>query len=106
MRRAGSWLAKPMAARGAIALVALVFGIGKGAEAQTPVSARQLSLDQALSIAEEQSEQISMARAAVLRAEGQQMQARSEMYPQIGASLAYSRALASEFEGAFGCGAE
>lgn len=104
MKRAGERRAA-VAVR--MALIALAVGLGEAgtAAAQTPADARQLSLDEALGIAEAQSEQISMARAAVLRAEGQQMQARSELYPQIGASLSYSRALASEFEGAFGGGA-
>lgn len=59
---------------------------------------RQLSLDEALKIAESQSEAIRIAQAGVLRARGQQMQARSGYLPQVGASAAYTRALASQFQ--------
>lgn len=59
---------------------------------------RQLSLDEALRLAESQSEGIRIAQAGVLRARGQQLQARSQSLPQVGASLTYTRTLASQFE--------
>ncbi len=59
---------------------------------------RQLSLDEALRLAESQSEGIRIAQAGVLRARGQQLQARSQYLPQVGASLTYTRTLASQFE--------
>jgi len=59
---------------------------------------RQLSLDEALSMAESQSEAIRIAQAGVLRARGQQLQARSGYLPQVGLSAAYTRTLASQFE--------
>ena len=59
---------------------------------------RQLSLEEALRLAESQSEAIRIAQAGVLRARGLQLQARSQYLPQVGASLTYSRTLASQFE--------
>ena len=59
---------------------------------------RQLSLEDALQMAESQSEAIRIAQAGVLRARGLQLQARSQYLPQVGASLTYTRTLASQFE--------
>lgn len=59
---------------------------------------RQLSLEDALRMSESQSEAIRIAQAGVLRARGLQLQARSQYLPQVGASLTYTRTLASQFE--------
>jgi outer membrane protein TolC len=59
---------------------------------------RQLSLDEALRLAESQSEAIRIAQAGVHRARGVQLQARSQYLPQVGASFTYTRTLASQFE--------
>jgi outer membrane protein TolC len=59
---------------------------------------RQLSLEEALRLAESQSEAVRIAQAGVQRARGLQMQARSQYLPQVGASLTYTRTLASQFE--------
>lgn len=59
---------------------------------------RPLSLEDALRMAESQSEAIRIAQAGVLRARGLQLQARSQYLPQVGASLTYTRTLASQFE--------
>ena len=58
---------------------------------------RTLSLDEAVRIAESQSEAIRIARAGVQRAEGQQYQARSQRLPQLIGSAGYTRTLASQF---------
>src|SRR3954471_24187033 len=58
---------------------------------------RAISLDEAVRVAESQSEQIRIARAGVQRAEGQQYQARSLRFPQLNASASYVRTLASQF---------
>jgi outer membrane protein len=91
--------------RGVLVLAGVLTLLVGSAEAQGG-GGRGISLDEAIRVAQEQSEQITMARAAVLRAEGQQMQSRSELYPQLSTSLSYSRALASQFEGAFGAPAD
>jgi outer membrane protein len=85
-----------------VVAVALALLVGRVGAAQTGGAGRPVSLGEAIRVAQEQSEQITMARAAVLRAQGQQLQSRSELYPQLSTSLSYSRALASQFEGAFG----
>jgi outer membrane protein TolC len=59
---------------------------------------RAISLDEAVRLAESQSEEIRIARAGVERAHGQQYQARSLRFPQLNGSLAYTRTLASQFE--------
>ena len=66
-------------------------------QTQAPIAARAISLDEAVRVAESQSEAIRIARAGVQRAEGQQYQARSQRLPQLGASASYVRTLASQF---------
>ncbi|HUQ97918.1 MAG TPA: TolC family protein [Gemmatimonadaceae bacterium] len=66
-------------------------------DVRTTGVARAISLDEAVRTAEMQSEAIRIARAGVRRAEGQQYQARSQRYPQLSASAAYTRTLASQF---------
>jgi outer membrane protein TolC len=56
-----------------------------------------LSLDDALKMAQAQSHTIEVARAGVTRASGQRSLARSQMMPQLNASAAYGRTLASQF---------
>ncbi|HMG01159.1 MAG TPA: TolC family protein, partial [Gemmatimonadaceae bacterium] len=58
---------------------------------------RTISLDEAVRIAEAQSEAVRIARAGVQRAQGQQYQARSQRLPQLSGSAAYTRTLASQF---------
>jgi outer membrane protein len=65
---------------------------------QTVAGGRPLSLADALRIAETASEEVGIARAATDRARGEQLRARSELFPQIFASLGYTRTLASQFE--------
>lgn len=59
---------------------------------------RRLSLADALRIAETASEDVGIARAGAERARGEQLRARSELFPQIHASAGYTRTLASQFE--------
>jgi outer membrane protein TolC len=66
------------------------------------VAGRQLTLEQALRAAEDASEQVAIARAGVMRARGELKRARSEYFPQIFASLGYTRTLRSEFQGLTG----
>ncbi len=69
---------------------------------RTTGTRRTLSLDEAVRIAESQSEAIRIARAGVQRAEGQQYQARSQRLPQLLGSASYTRTLASQFSVAAG----
>ena len=59
---------------------------------------RSLSLTDALRIAETASENVGIARAGTDRARGEQLRARSALYPQVFGTLQYTRTLASEFE--------
>ena len=60
---------------------------------------RTLSIEEAVARALDESESVGIARAGVLDARGQQAQARSGYFPQIGASAGYTRTLASQFSG-------
>ncbi|HXE81645.1 MAG TPA: TolC family protein [Vicinamibacterales bacterium] len=81
---------------------ALILGAAKVAATQeASVPTTPLTLEAALRIAEARSEAIAGARAGVARAEGEQVRARSALFPQLSASVSYDRALASEFEGLF-----
>ena len=64
----------------------------------TAAGVRALSLEEAVQIAERQSETVRIARAAVDRARGQVYQARSQYFPQLNASLAYQRLIQSQFQ--------
>jgi len=82
-------------------VLGLVAGLPLAAQGQ---QGRELSLEESLRMAESQSEAIRIAQAGVLRARGQQLQARSQYLPQVGATLTYSRTLASQFEALAGAG--
>ena len=69
--------------------------------AQPDPTARVLTLDEALTLAEKSSEQVTIAGAAITRAESDERRVRSEWMPQLSAFASYDRALASEFEGIF-----
>src|SRR5687768_9803846 len=99
---------------GAVVAAAAVFDMTSavprvlGAQQPTPAPARTspagsgaprtLSLDEALRIAERESETVQIARAGADRARGQQLQARSQYFPQLNGSLQYTRTLKSQFE--------
>src|SRR5918992_4245141 len=88
-----------------VATLAVLFA-PTAAAAQSPSTARpaattamrRLSLDEAIRLAETQSEAIAVARASVLRARGQHLQARSQQPPQLTAVGSYARTLKSQFE--------
>src|SRR5574338_626546 len=63
----------------------------------TTTTPRALSLDEAMRIAERESESVQIARSGVERARGQQLQARSQYLPQLSGSLQYTRTLQSQF---------
>jgi outer membrane protein TolC len=85
-------------------VAALTFALASGslaAQAQPAASNAQaaatLSLDEAVRMAEGQSEAVQIARAGVRRAEGQKIQARSGLFPQIYGSAGYTRTLKSQY---------
>ncbi|HEY6362047.1 MAG TPA: TolC family protein [Vicinamibacterales bacterium] len=86
--------------RQAAAVVCVVTLLPLLASAQTP-AVGPLTLEQVLALAEERSESIAIARAGIRHAEGEDVRARSGLFPQLSVSFSYDRALASEFEGVF-----
>lgn len=87
-----------MIVRRGLAFAALVFA-ATPAGAQQPAPAGQtLSLSDALRLAESQSEEVRVAEAAVLRARGEQLRARSQLFPQLGGVAQYQRTLQSQFD--------
>ena len=98
----------PLAAGAAASLLvfALVAAPARHLGAQQPTTAAartsatvQLSLDEALRIAQTQSQTVEVARAGVVRATGQQYQARSQYLPQLNATAGYTKTLESQFSG-------
>ncbi|HEX2187349.1 MAG TPA: hypothetical protein VHG51_00565, partial [Longimicrobiaceae bacterium] len=87
-----------------LALAGVLLAGGPLAAQTAPAGAapRELSLEQALGVAAGTSESVSLARAGVTTAEGQQISARAERLPQISSSLSYSRTLINQFSGAGG----
>ena len=101
-RSAWSW---PPGAESFGCVVALVLGcvlaVGtpvhrlQAQEAQR--AGRQLTLAEALEIAEQRSEAVGIARAGLARAEGEKQQARSPYFPQVSGSASYQRIIESQF---------
>jgi outer membrane protein TolC len=93
------------------AAAVLSAGLAATAQAQVPAAVGNapqlpppgvgLSLEQVLDVAESRSEAIAIARAAIRRAEGATVQARSGLFPQLSFTGSYDRALASEFSNLF-----
>jgi outer membrane protein TolC len=79
----------------AIALVAAAVPVA-GAAAQAPTAS--LTLAEALTRAEERSESVRIAEAAVLRARGGVYRARSQFLPQLYGSVQFQKTLISQFE--------
>jgi outer membrane protein len=71
------------------------------AAAPGPQTPRVLTLEGALDLAESASEQVAIASAGVVRADGTARLVRSERLPQLFGSASYDRTLESEFEGLF-----
>ncbi|MBX9927626.1 MAG: TolC family protein [Gemmatimonadaceae bacterium] len=66
--------------------------------AQARSAATPLTLTDALRLAQTGAEALRIAEAGVLRAEGQQAQARSQYLPQMNGSFAYQRAIQNQFQ--------
>lgn len=78
--------------------LALALVLGAVARPMWAQAGRELSLDEALRIAAAQSEALKIAQAGVMRARGQQLQARSQYLPQVNGTASYTRTLKSQFE--------
>jgi len=96
----------PFTHRGRTLAAAVLIGAAAGGApslaAQAPTAAapaaRPLTLDEALHLAEERSEGVRIARAGVLRARGQQYQARSQYMPQFNGAVTFVKTLQSQFD--------
>jgi len=113
--RVGNGRTTYMAQRLVRTLVAIALGVAAYAApaalgAQVPVThadsvaattAQPISLDDAVRIAQQRSQVVRIANNAIMRAKGGQYQARSGLFPQLGASANYTRTLASQFASAF-----
>ncbi len=86
--------------------IPLAFVIFAGDLAAQVQQTTALSLDDAVRLAEGQSEDVQVARAGVRRAEGQKIQAHSQLLPQIYGSAGYTRTLKSEYSGISGPAAD
>ncbi len=88
-------------AMGAMGAIVAMTAVGAtAAAAQEParaLAAPPVSLEDALRLAEQTSEQVTISQAGVLRARGQQLQARSQLLPQLSATAGYTRTLATQF---------
>lgn len=69
---------------------------------QTPP--KVMTLDDALAMAEQSSDQIAIAQAGVNRADSNEMRAKADQLPQVNVAGSYDRALQSEFADVFGTG--
>lgn len=86
-----------MTLRTGILLALLAAGWSRPALAQSAGEPRVLSLEEALQLARPGSEVVGLARSAVSRAHGEQLRARSELFPQLTGSASYSRLIKSQF---------
>jgi outer membrane protein TolC len=84
------------AARGASLLLALA--LPAMAHAQGSAAPAQLSLADALKLAEQRSEALKIAEAGLKRTQGQRYQARAQFYPQLNGTAGYQRTLESQFQ--------
>jgi outer membrane protein len=90
--------ASSLAAQAAAPATAPTAGAVIRADSLASSAARPLSLDEALRLAEERSEGVRIARAGVLRARGQQYQARSQYLPQFNGAVTFVKTLQSQFD--------
>jgi len=81
----------------ALVLVGLCLAGMAEVAAQGRPQARAISLEEALEIAEKESEMIGLARAGIAAARGDQRRARSEFLPQLSGSASYTRTLETQF---------
>src|SRR5581483_6206092 len=71
---------------------------------QQPPPPKVMTLDDALALAEQSSDQIAIAQAGVNRADSNELRAKADELPQVNVSGSYDRALQSEFADVFGTG--
>jgi outer membrane protein TolC len=82
-----------------ILLIAGVRADAQGTPPAAPSPVQRLSLEDALRLAQAQSQTVEIARADVTRATGQRYQARSQYLPQLNGTAGYTKTLKSQFSG-------
>jgi len=95
----------PLTMKPAVTALALAIGfaLAPTVQAQQPTvgasagATVRLSLEDALQITQAQRQSIEVARAGVVRAEGQRLQTRSQYFPQLNGTAAYTKTLQSQF---------
>jgi outer membrane protein TolC len=93
-----NWSGIPGRATGVLSCLVVLAATTPGSlEAQEP-QGRYLSLEQALDLAEKESETVGVARAGIEAARGEQRRARSEFFPQLSGNASYVRTLETQFE--------
>ena len=80
-----------------LAILALAAALPARAQQPGPAASRSLSIEEALDLAERESEAIGLARGDVAQAEGERRRARSAYFPQLAGSASYTRTLRSQF---------
>ncbi|MHB8838464.1 MAG: TolC family protein [Gemmatimonadaceae bacterium] len=84
---------------GGIAGLLFTLALPVAARAQGATAApAQLSLADALKLAEQRSEAVKIAEAGLRRAQGQRYQSRAQFYPQLNGTAGYQRTLESQFQ--------
>jgi len=85
--------------RSAVPLSMLLIAFAAPAGAQQPQgpSPRPLSIEQALDLAERESETVGLARSDLAQARGERRRAKSAYFPQLTGSASYTRTLRSQF---------
>lgn len=78
-------------------LAVLLAAAGAAPAAGQTGEPRPLTLEEALQLARPASEVVGLARSAVNRSRGEQLRARSELFPQLTGSASYSRLIKSQF---------
>lgn len=78
-------------------LMLLALAAPAAAQQTSSSQPQALSLEQALAIAERESEAVGLARSELVQAEGERRRARSAFFPQLTGSASYTRTLRSQF---------
>ena len=93
---------KPAVTTLTAAALAIGFALAPTVQAQQPTAPAagaivRLSLEDAIQITQAQRQSIEIARSGVVRAEGQRLQVRSQYFPQLNGTAAYTKTLQSQF---------
>jgi outer membrane protein TolC len=78
-------------------MLIIAFAVPAGAQQRQGPSPRPLSIEQALDLAERESETVGLARSDLAQARGERHRANSAYFPQLTGSASYTRTLRSQF---------